>query len=129
MKHYLSTLLLALLSLRTSAHTITVQQWNIWQVDGGYDAIVDEIVRLRPDFVTLSEVRNYHGTRFCDRITESLRQRGEEYWSFHSYNTGLLSRHPFTSSITVVPCANDHGSIHGLRALVGHHFAPSAGIG
>ena len=34
----------------------TVLQWNIWQegtmVPGGYDAIVDEIERLRPDFVT-----------------------------------------------------------------------------
>ena len=60
----------------------TVLQWNIWQegtmVPGGYDAIVDEIERLRPDFVTFSEVRNYHGTRFCDRIVASLRERGLE---------------------------------------------------
>lgn len=125
MKHFISTLFLALLSLCTSAHTITVLQWNIWQegtmVDGGYDAIVDEIVRLRPDFVTLSEVRNYHGTRFCDRITESLHQRGEEYCSFYSYDTGLLSRHPIADSLTVFSCIDDHGSIYGLHALVGHH--------
>ena len=42
----------------------TVLQWNIWQegtvIPGGYDAIVNEIVRLKPDFVTLSEVRNYN---------------------------------------------------------------------
>ena len=31
-------------------------------VPGGYEAIVDEIIRLRPDFVTLSEVRNYNNT-------------------------------------------------------------------
>lgn len=125
MKHYILTVFFALLPLCTSAHSITVLQWNIWQegtmVEGGYDAIVDEIVRLRPDFVTLSEVRNYHGTRFCDRITESLRQRGEKYWSFYSYDTGLLSRHLITDSLTVFPCVNDHGSIYGLRALVGHH--------
>ncbi len=46
----------------------TVLQWNVWQegtmVPGGYDAIVNEIVRLQPDFVTFSEVRNYHNTRF-----------------------------------------------------------------
>ena len=36
----------------------TVLQWNIWQegtmVPGGYEAVVDEIARLKPDFVTLS---------------------------------------------------------------------------
>ena len=41
----------------------TVLQWNIWQegtvIPGGYDAIVNEIARLRPDFVTLSELRKH----------------------------------------------------------------------
>ena len=69
-------------------------------VPGGYDAIVDEIERLRPDFVTFSEVRNYHGIRFCDRIVASLRERGLEYYSFYSYDSGLLSRHPITDSTT-----------------------------
>lgn len=122
--------LLSSLSVRlgvreASAHTVTVLQWNIWQegtlVEGGYDAIVDEIVRLRPDFVTFSEVRNYHNTRFCDRITESLRERGVQYWSFYSYDTGLLSRHPIVDSLTVFPCVDDHGSIYGLRTVVGRH--------
>lgn len=121
----LSTLTARVGTLGAGAHTLTVLQWNIWQegslVEGGYEAIVDEIVRLHPDFVTLSEVRNYHNTRFCNRITESLRARGEEYWSFYSYDTGLLSRHPITDSLTVFPCVEDHGSVYGLRALVGHH--------
>lgn len=64
----------------------TVLQWNIWQegtkVTGGYDAIVDEIIRLKPDFVTFSEVRNYNNTRFCDRIVQSLKAKGETYYSF-----------------------------------------------
>lgn len=121
----LLTLLLPLLALNATAHTITVLQWNIWQegtmIQGGYDAIVDEIVRLRPDFVTFSEVRNYHNTRFCDRITKSLRERGEEYWAFYSYDTGLLSRHPITDSLTVFPCVEDHGSIYGLHSIVAGH--------
>lgn len=96
----------------------TVLQWNIWQegtsVKGGYDAIVDEIVRLKPDFVTLSEVRNYHNTNFTARLTASLKERGETYYSFYSYDTGLLSRYPITDSLTVFPENGDHGSIYRL---------------
>ena len=41
------------------SNEFTVLQWNVWQegtmVPGGYDAIVNEIVRLKPDFVTLGK--------------------------------------------------------------------------
>lgn len=83
-------------------------------VKGGYESIVDEIVRLKPDFVTLSEVRNYNNTNFAGRIMKSLRERGETYYGFYSYDTGLLSRHPITDSLAVFPCEGDHGSIHRL---------------
>lgn len=101
-----------------AADEITVLQWNIWQegtqVAGGYDAVADEIVRLRPDFVTLSEVRNYHNTNFIARLIETLHQRGETYYGFYSYDTGLLSRTPITDSLTVFPHHNDHGSMYRL---------------
>ena len=54
------------------SNEFTVLQWNVWQegtmVPGGYDAIVNEIVRLKPDFVTFSEVRNYNKTNFTARV-------------------------------------------------------------
>lgn len=110
-------LFLALLPMR-AAKDFTILQWNIWQegtiVEGGYEAIVNEIVRLKPDFVTLSEVRNYDQTSFAGRITHALRERGEIYYSFKSYDTGLLSRYPITDSLTVFPCIDDHGSIYRL---------------
>lgn len=87
-------------------------------VPGGYDAIVSEIVRLDPDFVTFSEVRNYHQTRFCDRLVESLRQKGKTYYSFYSYDSGLLSKYPITDSTTVYPEKDDHGSIYRMVATV-----------
>lgn len=103
----------------------TVLQWNIWQegtvVPGGYEAIADEIARLKPDFVTFSEVRNYDGTRFCDRIVGSLAERGEIYRSFYSYDSGLLSRHPITDSLVVFPENGDHGSIYKMTADVDGH--------
>lgn len=119
MKRFILSLLLLLPFLPlTAADDVTVLQWNVWQegtsVKGGYDAIVNEIVRLQPDFVTLSEVRNYHGTNFTARLTASLRERGVDYYSFYTYDTGLLSRHPITDSLTVFPCRDDHGSIYRL---------------
>ena len=102
----------------------SVLQWNVWQegtmVKGGYEAIVDEIVRLRPDFVTLSEVRNYHGRDFIRRLRQSLAERGETYYGFSSYDSGLLSRHPLEDSLTVFPCRDDHGSIYRLTARLGN---------
>ena len=82
-------------------------QFNIWQegtmIPGGFDAIADEIARLEPDFIMLSEVRNYHDTRFCDRIVNALKERGKTYYSFYSYDSGLLSKHPITDSSTIFP--------------------------
>lgn len=110
------TIILLLGCLRAEATDFTVLQWNIWQegtqVAGGYDAIIDEIERLQPDFVTLSEVRNYHDTRLCDRLTQSLAERGLTYYSQYSYDTGLLSRHPIKEFSTVYPCEEDHGSAY-----------------
>lgn len=121
-------LLLSALAGKAQEKEFTVLQWNIWQegtmVPGGYEAIVKEIVRLKPDFVTFSEVRNYHQTRFCDRIVQSLKEEGETYYSFYSYDSGLLSRHPITDSLTVFPEKDDHGSIYKMVSHIhGHRVA------
>lgn len=100
--------------------TFKVLQFNIWQegtvVQGGFDAVADEIVRSDADFVTLSEVRNYKGTRFCDRIVQALKERGKTYYSFYSDDSGLLSRYPVLDSAVVYPLNDDRGSIHKLIA-------------
>lgn len=97
-------------------------QLNIWQegtmVEGGYEALVDELARTDADFVMLSEVRNYRQTRFCDRITASLQERGKAYDSFYSYDSGLLSKYPILDSATIFPENGDHGSIYKLVADV-----------
>lgn len=98
--------------------TFKVLQFNIWQegtvVENGFDAVADEIVRSDADFVTLSEVRNYHNTRFCDRIVEALKKRGQTYYSFYTEDSGLLSRYPISDSSTVYPLNDDRGSIYRL---------------
>lgn len=119
----LAFLLLSALSANSKkAGEFTVLQWNVWQegtsVPGGYDAIINEIVRLKPDFVTFSEVRNYNKSNFSARVLSSLREKGLTYYSFYSYDTGLLSKHPITDSLTVFPENGDHGSIYRLLATV-----------
>lgn len=73
-----------------------------------------------PDFVTLSEVRNYHNTRFCDRIVEALKKRGQTYYSFYTEDSGLLSRYPISDSSTVYPLNDDRGSIYRLVTKKGN---------
>lgn len=105
---------------QSGTETFKVLQFNIWQegttVPEGYSAIVDQIIESDADFITLSEVRNYKDTRFCDRIVQSLKDKGHTFYSFYSYDTGLLCRYPITDSTTVFPCINDQGSIY--RALI-----------
>ena len=103
--------------------TFKVLQFNIWQegttVKGGFEAVADEIIRSNADFVTLSEVRNYRNTRFCDRIVEALKQRGQTYYSFYTEDSGLLSRYPLSDSTTVYPLNDDRGSIYRAVTRIG----------
>ena len=116
-------LLIALGLSSASKRRLQGSQFNIWQegavVKGGFDAIADEIVRSNADFVTLSEVRNYHQTRFCDRIVEALQQRGQTYYSFYTEDSGLLSRYPITDSTTVYPLNDDRGSMYKAITHIG----------
>lgn len=131
MKKHLCLFLLLALCLNFNAQTkkkvtdnnsivFKVLQFNIWQegtiIPGGYEAIVDQILESKADIVTLSEVRNYKGTRFCDRIVESLKNKGQQFYSFYSYDSGILSRYPIIDSTEVFPCIDDHGSVY--RALI-----------
>lgn len=123
-------LLLSLLGyVSAGAREYDVLQWNIWQegtmVPGGYEAIVDEISRLKPDFVTLSEVRNYKNVDFTNRLTKDLKERGDTFYTARSYDTGLLSRYPIESFDTIFPHEDDHGTIYRLHSTApnGDRFA------
>lgn len=119
---YFLLMALCLLSCKEEK-TFKVLQFNIWQegavVAGGFEAVAAEIVRSDADFVTLSEVRNYHNSRFCDRITEALKKRGKIYYSFYSYDSGLLSRYPILDSLTIYPEKDDRGSIYKAVTRIG----------
>lgn len=118
----LTASLLCLAGQPGAAREIKVLQLNIWQegtaVPGGYESMVDEIAHADADFVMLSEVRNYNGTRFCDRIVESLRAKGKNYYSFKSKDSGLLSKYPISDSVTIFPEKDDHGSMYKLTTTL-----------
>ncbi|SHF69715.1 endonuclease/exonuclease/phosphatase family protein [Pedobacter caeni] len=99
---------------------LKVLQLNIWQegtqVPGGYEGIVNEIATLKPDLITFSEVRNYKNTRFNERILKDLAQKGQQYYSFFSSGSGVLSKYPITDSSLVF---KEKGSIYKLITQIG----------
>lgn len=106
-----------------ATQTVTVLQLNIWQegtmITGGYEAITNEIVRSGADFVTLSEVRNYGNIDFTARLTGTLKEKGVQYYSSRSDDSGVLSRYPIVEFSEVYPNAYDNGTIYKLVSEVG----------
>lgn len=85
-------------AIYSKGHDIKVLQINIWQegtmVEGGFNAITDEIVRLDPDIVLFSEVRNYQENPFIPRILLSLEEQGKKYYGeSSSLDVGILSKY------------------------------------
>lgn len=91
-------------------------QFNIWQegtvVNGGFEAIVDEILANNADIITFSEVRNYKNVPFNEKIILALQKKDANYYSFLSYDSGILSKFPIESYQEVYPLKNDHGSAY-----------------
>ncbi len=100
--------------------TLKVMMFNIWQegtkVPGGFDAIIDEIVRADADLVTLSEVRNYNDTSLDERLVAALKSKGKTYYAKRSQDSGLLSRYPIKQQEALFPVKDDRGSI--TKALI-----------
>lgn len=114
-------LLFSALTLHGKSKELTILQMNIWQegtmVDGGFDAIADEVARLNPDIVLLSEVRNYHGKQFIPRILQALKKRGKKYYGENSkLDVGILSKYRITMQYEVQ--APDKEAVRILKAKV-----------
>ena len=106
---------------------LTVLQMNIWQegtmVDGGFDAIADEVSRLSPDIVLFSEVRNYHGKQFIPRILQALKDRGVNYYGETStLDVGILSKYKIQEQRPNYPLKNDAGSVLKARIEIEGHL-------
>ena len=80
---------------------LKVLQINIWQegtvVPSGFPAIADEIIDKNADIVLFSEVRNYKGTDYIQRILAELKSKGASYFgksSDEKLDVGLISKFP-----------------------------------
>lgn len=114
-------LLICSYSLYGKSRELTVLQMNIWQegtvVEGGFNAIADEVCRLSPDIVLFSEVRNYNGQPFISRILQALKERGTDYYGENStLDVGILSKYKIQEQRPNYPLKNDAGSV--LKARI-----------
>ncbi len=100
--------------------SIRVLQFNIWQegtiVEGGFDAIINEIIRADADLITLSEVRNYNNSLLDQRLIDALKAKGYRYYAEKSLDSGILSRFPIKQQWDFFPVKDDRGSI--TKALI-----------
>ena len=115
-----SIILSILLSCTSQGQELSVLQFNIWQegteVHNGFNAIVDNIIKVNPDMVTFSEVRNYNNVDFITHIIAELDKKGFTYYGESSEDTGIIAKHPIIDQKYVYPLENDHGSI--IKAVI-----------
>ena len=103
---------------------VTVLQLNIWQnatqVEGAFDAIVNEVVAHQPDVITLCEVRNYDGIDFTKRLCDALKDNGVIYYSFKCADGGIVSKYPIEENSILEPTTIGRAiiSINGQKLAV-----------
>ena len=83
--------------------TFSLLSWNVYQQGtqqkGGYEMIISELVRLKPDLAVLVEVRNYGKKDWLAQVAADLKARGETYYTHWSEGAGVLSRTPFEDAV------------------------------
>lgn len=81
---------------------LKVLQMNLWHegtmVEGGFEAIADEVARSGAEIVFLCEIRDKGGKEFIPRLLEALKKRGADYYGQScKLDVGILSKYPMES--------------------------------
>ncbi|MBP3519511.1 MAG: endonuclease/exonuclease/phosphatase family protein [Parabacteroides sp.] len=89
-------------------HELSVLHLNIWMdgtvVENGFEAVVDEIDRVNPDIVMLSEASNRNEELIVPRLLEALREKGKNYFGeSSSLDVVLLSKYPILDQTENIP--------------------------
>ncbi|MDF2516587.1 MAG: endonuclease [Sphingobacterium sp.] len=105
---------------------LKVLQINIWQegtvVPNGFAAIADEIIDKDADIVLFSEVRNYKGTDYIQRILTALKSRGASYFgksSDEKLDVGLISKFPVGEQRALYDLESGMGGVLKSKIKVG----------
>lgn len=111
------------LGLHAGAETVKVLQLNIWKscngIEGGVEALADEIARHRPDIVSLNEIVTTDKNHIHDNILSALERRGLKYYASHVQESDLLSVAPLTEICRYYPDREGvRGSVVGARTVI-----------
>ena len=102
---------------------LKVFQINIWQegtqVEGGFEAIVDEIIHTDADVVLLCEIRNYNDTDFIQRLINRLDEKGAKYYGHMSNNDdGIISKLKIESQTNIPSMLKSKIAVNGTKLVV-----------
>ncbi len=119
MKRYVALGVLCLFISVTSLSqkSFSFLQLNIWQegtmVDSGLSKVADIITTLKPDIVTFSEVRNYEGQDWTEKLLSKLDSSGDKYFGkYVSGDVSLISKFPVTDTKVIYDDTRfDSGSV------------------
>ena len=111
MKHicvWITLLAFVCVGCTKETHELSVLHLNIWMegtvVENGFEAVVNEVVRIDPDIVMFSEAGNKEGVLFVPRILEALRKKGKTYYGqSSSLDVALLSKYPILEQTENIP--------------------------
>ena len=97
---------------------LSIYQLNIWQegtiVKNGYEGIVNEVIHKNPDILILSEVRNYNGVDFVQKLLKSLKDKNLNYYGISNHeklDVAIVSKYPITKQETLYPADKKIASV------------------
>lgn len=81
---------------------LTLLQLNLWvectKVPNAFDALVDQIVALKPDFATFCELYKGESESVMPKLVTALKQKGLTYYQARVDGRGLLSKYPIAEA-------------------------------
>ncbi|MCM1021748.1 MAG: endonuclease/exonuclease/phosphatase family protein [Muribaculum sp.] len=117
------TLLIFEASCSLAQSNVKVMQLNVWmntgKIEGGFEAMADEIARHKPDLVSLNEINSSESNPIHKNLLEALELRGVKYYGAQMQQTEILSLTPLCNLARHYPdSAGVRGSIVSAQTTI-----------